>query len=75
MCLVLAMWRELVQRYAICARQMSDAVAELGKQVHFGPERSRQLLDDIRAKLKLCIAVAEEIDRYVKQKADASQCT
>jgi hypothetical protein len=67
------MWRELVQRYAICAREFSDAVALLGQRVHLGPEQSRQLLEDIRAKQELCIAVAGEIDRYAKQKADA--CT
>ena len=67
------MWRELVERYAFCARELSEAVAELGKQIHLGPLQSQQLLEDIRLKQGLCIAVAEEIDRYVKQKAEAAK--
>jgi hypothetical protein len=67
-------WRELVERYALCARELSDAVAELGKQVHLGPGQSQPLLDDIKEKLELWNAAAKEIDRYVKQKADAAKC-
>ena len=67
------MWRELVERYARCARELSDAVAELGKQVHLGPDQSRQLLEDIRTKHELCIAVAAEMEAYVNQKAEAAR--
>jgi hypothetical protein len=67
------MWRELVERYALCARELSDAVAELGKQVHLGPEQSRQLLEDIKLKHEAWNAASEEIDRYVKQRADAAK--
>ena len=67
-------WRELVERYALCARELSDAVAELGKQVHLGPGLSSQLLEDIKQKHEAWNAAAEEIDRYVKQKADAAKC-
>ena len=69
------MWEDLVQRYAFSARELSDAVALLGQRVHLGPAHSRQLLEDIRTKHEMCMAVAEEIDRYVKQKADAARCT
>jgi hypothetical protein len=67
-------WHKLVQRYALCARELSDAEAELGKQVRLGPELSSQLLEDIKKKHEAWNAAAEEIDRYVKQKADAAKC-
>ena len=68
------MWRELVERYAFCARELSEAVAELGKQIHLGPVQSRELLEDIRTKHERCNAAAEEIEDYLNQKADAGKC-
>jgi hypothetical protein len=61
-------WRELTQRFAIGAREFSDAVASLGQETHLGPE----LWEVIRAKLKLCIATADEIDQYLKRRANAA---
>jgi hypothetical protein len=56
------MWRKLVQRYAIRAREFSDSVAALGRQVHFGPKASRDLLEEIRTRRDLCNEVANEIE-------------
>ena len=63
------MWRELVQRYAIRAREFSDTVATLGRQAHFGPKASRDLLEEIRTRRDLCNEVANEIERYLKDAA------
>jgi hypothetical protein len=67
------MWRELVQRYALRAREFSDAVASLGHQAHLGSQEPRGLLDEIRIRQKFCTEVADEIDRYLKQKAKGAQ--
>jgi hypothetical protein len=67
-------WEKLVQNYALHAREFSDAVAELGHEAQFGPEHSHQLLDGIKARLEACIAIAGEIDCYIKQKAEAAKC-
>jgi len=66
------LWCKLVQRYAIRAREYSEAVAALGQKANGGPVESQQLLDDIRTRLESCIAVAQEIDRYFKEKAEAA---
>jgi hypothetical protein len=63
------MWRELVQRYAIRAREFSDTVAALGRQAHPGSEASRKLLEEIRTRRDLCNEVANEIGRYLKDAA------
>jgi hypothetical protein len=63
------MWRELVQRYAIRAREFSDTVAALGRQAHSGSEASRKLLEEIRTRRDLCNEVANEIERYLKDAA------
>jgi hypothetical protein len=66
------MWRELVKRYAIRAREFSDAVAALGQEAYLGPVASRELLEDIRERRKLCNEVADEVEHYLKPKASAS---
>jgi len=66
-------WKELVQNYALHAREFSEAVAELGKKVHFGPEHSQQLLDSIKTRLEACVTIEGEVDRYVKQKVEAAR--
>jgi hypothetical protein len=63
------MWRELVQRYAILAREFSDMVAALGRQAHFGPESSRELLEEIKTRRDLCNDVANEVEQYLKKPA------
>ena len=64
-------WHLLVERYARRAREFSDAVALLG-QANLPTEDCHELLEAIRARHKSCVSVADEIDRYVKQKADVA---
>ena len=66
------MWHILAQRYAIRAREFSDAVAALGHQAHVGPEACRELLEAIRTRREACIAVGDELERYLEEKADAA---
>jgi hypothetical protein len=67
------MWRELVARYAILAREFSDEVALLGKEAYQGPEASRDRLAAIRTKHDLCVAAADEINRYLNQRGLAAE--
>jgi hypothetical protein len=64
-------WRVLVERYAKRAREYSDAVALLGR-ANLPAAECHELLEAIKARRKSCMAAAEEIDRHVKQKADAA---
>jgi hypothetical protein len=61
------MWRELVARYAILAREFSEEVALLGKEAYLGPEASRDRLAAIRTKHDLCVAAAGQVDDYLNQ--------
>jgi hypothetical protein len=65
-----SLWRILVERYAMRAREFSDAVALLGKTGLSQPER-RKLLEAIRERHAACMAAADEVDRYIRQKAAA----
>jgi hypothetical protein len=65
-------WRVLVERYAKRAREYSDAVALLGR-ANLPAADCHEQLEAIKARHKSCVAAAEEIDRYVKQKADAAR--
>jgi hypothetical protein len=70
--------RELVQLYAIRAREFSDAVARLGKCPVPKSERSSWLLiDEIKVRHDACIAAANELDRYLAtcQSADEPRCS
>ena len=69
------MWRKLVQRYAILAREFSDTVAALGLQANSGPEASRELLEEIRTRRDLCNEVADEIEQYLKNAATVDGIT
>jgi hypothetical protein len=64
-------WRVLVERYAKRAREYSDAVALLGR-ANLPAAECHELLEAIKARHKSCIAAAEEIERHIKQKADAA---
>ena len=66
------MWLELVQSYAIRAREFSDAVAVLGREARPGPPPSRELLNEIRRRRDLCNEVADEFERYVKLNTSAA---
>jgi hypothetical protein len=66
------MWRELVQRYAIRAREFSDAVASLGREAGLEPAPSQGVLKEITRRRELCNEVAGEIERYVKLNASAA---
>ena len=66
------MWIELVQRYAIRAREFSDAVAALGREARLGSASSQELVKEIRRRRDLCNEVADEFERYVKVNAPAA---
>ena len=66
------MWLELVQSYAIRAREFSDAVAALGREAPLGPASSQELLKEIMSRRDLCNEVADEFERYVKVNAPAA---
>jgi len=70
--------KELVQRYAIQAREFSDSVAILGllgHEMRLDPDTCRNRLETIRRELDLCISAADEIDRYLKEKHKAADAT
>jgi hypothetical protein len=58
--------RELVQRYALRAREFSDAVARLGEHAHIGPE-FLQVMEEIKRLHVFCSATENELDRYIAQ--------
>ena len=62
------LWRVLVERYAMRAREFSDAVALLG-HANLPPAECRELLEAIRICHESCIAAAEDVEQYRKQKA------
>jgi hypothetical protein len=64
------MFHTLVQRYAMRAREFSDAVAALGHQARLGPEACADLLEDIRTRREACTAAAEELDQYLLDTAN-----
>jgi len=66
-------WRELVQQYAMRAREFSDAVAALGQEVNGTPEGCRGRVDTIRGKLDMCVAAADEIELLLNEKAEAAE--
>jgi hypothetical protein len=65
-------WRVLVEHYANRAREYSDAVALLGR-ANLPAAECHELLEAIKTRRKSCMAAADEIDRYIKQKADAAR--
>jgi hypothetical protein len=64
------MWRVLVERYAMRAREFSDSVALLG-DANLPPSESRELLAAIDARHESCMAAAEDVKRYIEQDAAA----
>jgi len=60
-------WRVLVVRYAIRAREFSDAVALL-EQADLPPAKCRELLSAIKARHESCTTAAEDAEQYVKRK-------
>jgi hypothetical protein len=60
------MWRVLLERYALRAREFSDAVARLGN-ANLPPAECRELLDDVNARHDLCMAAAEDVEQYLRQ--------
>ena len=72
------MWRELLQLYAVQARDFSDAVAQLGQHEHAEIGRDAlTLIEEIKRRQALCNAVGDDLDRYIEQTADAPRqnCT
>jgi hypothetical protein len=71
------MWRELLQLYAVQAREFSDAVAQLGQHEHAGIGRDALTLLEIKRRQALCDAVGGDLDRYIEQTTDAPRqnCT
>jgi hypothetical protein len=63
-------WRVLVERYAIQAREFSDAVASLG-HANLPPSKCGELFEVTKARLESCLAAADAVQQYIKQNADA----
>jgi hypothetical protein len=55
----------LLQRYAICARELADAVARLGHHTHVSPEFLK-LMEEIKDRQASCIYTGEELKRYLE---------
>ena len=70
--------QQLVLRYAIYAREYSDAVAQLGEHNHVGPQFLR-LIKEIKQRQALCISSGEDLDRcieqYVPRSPEVSGCS
>lgn len=62
------MWRELVEVYAVRAREFSDAVARLGQHENRGAEFEK-LMEEIKTRQALCRAASDELERYLEQRA------
>ena len=62
------MWRELVEVYAVRAREFSDVVARLGQHENRGAE-FEELMEEIRRRQALCRAAGDELERYLEQRA------
>ena len=62
------LWQELVERYAMRAREFSDAVALLGR-ANLPPAQCVELLETIKARRESCMAAADKVHQYVKQDA------
>jgi hypothetical protein len=58
------MRRELIEVYAIRAREFSDAVAGLGQHSHVGPEFLK-MWEEIQQRLAMCNAAGDELGRYI----------
>lgn len=65
------MWDRLVQIYALRAREVSDAVAQLGQLNHPGVD-SLDLLEEIKKRQALCIAAGAEIEQYLEFKEESA---
>jgi len=65
-------WRVLVVRYAIRAREFSDAVALL-EQADLPPTECRELLSAIKSRHESRGAAAQDVDRYVEQRVAADE--
>jgi len=65
------MWRDLIQTYALRARELSDTVAALGKHERLKPE-SLALLEEIERRRRLCEEAAEKLERYIEQQEPKS---
>jgi hypothetical protein len=60
------MLRELLQLYAIRAREFSDAVGRLGEHDRIGPE-FLQLIAEIKRRHELCTSSGEDLDRWIER--------
>jgi hypothetical protein len=58
-------WCEVVRRYAIRAREFSDAVAALGVGAYVEPVASQKQLEEVRTRRDACNEVADEVERYL----------
>jgi hypothetical protein len=72
------MWRELLQLYAVQAREFPDAVARLGQHEHVEIGRDALTLrEEIKRRQAVCTAVGDDLDRFIEQRTDApgQNCT
>ena len=62
------LWQELVECYAMRAREFSDAVALLGR-ANLPPSQCAALLEIVNACRESCMAAADEVQQYLKRNA------
>jgi hypothetical protein len=66
------MRRELVEAYAIRAREFSDAVARLGQHSHVGPD-FLEVWEEIRRRQALCVEAGDELGRYIDESRERGE--
>ena len=64
-------WQELVECYAMRARELSEAVALLGR-ANLPPAQCVALLKAINRHRESCMVAADKVDQYLKQDAAAT---
>jgi hypothetical protein len=63
------MLRELIELYALRAREYYETVSRLGRHGEIGPEL-RGLMEEIKRRRTLCDETAEKLDRYVESASE-----
>jgi hypothetical protein len=63
--------RQLIEVYALRARDFSDAVARLGQHRDIGPGLLG-LVKEVSRRRALCFAAGDELDKYIHQAGHSS---
>jgi hypothetical protein len=64
-------WQEVVESYAMRAREFSDAVALLGR-ANLPPAQCAALLEAVNERRESCMAAGEKVHQYLKRDAAAN---